>query len=122
MLMGRWTPRTPRRYPLRAVKIAITSCPPDQAERIALQLVEERLVACVQALAVRSFYVWKGSVQKDEEVTLLLKVASDRVGALRDRLVALHPYELPEFVVLDVDEAGSLGAYVAWVREGSKAG
>jgi periplasmic divalent cation tolerance protein len=100
------------------MKVALTNCPPDHAERIACALVEERLVACVNAFPVRSVYRWKGELQRDDEVTLLLKVAADKVATLRERLVALHPYELPEFVVFDVDTAASLEAYVSWVRQG----
>jgi periplasmic divalent cation tolerance protein len=54
-------------------------------------------------------------LQKDEEVTLV-KVPAEGVDRLRARLRELHPYELPEFVVLDVDLSGSLPEYVAWVR------
>ena len=99
------------------MKLAITNCPPDQAERIALALVEERLVACVNAYPARSVYRWKGAVEKEDEVTLVIKAPADGVTRLRERLLELHPYELPEFVVLDVDLGASLPAYVAWVRD-----
>ncbi|MCS6900469.1 MAG: divalent cation tolerance protein CutA [Myxococcales bacterium] len=99
------------------MKLAFTNCPPDHAERIACALVEERLAACVNAFPVKSVYRWKGELQKDEEVTLLIKVASDKVGALRAKLLALHPYELPEFLVFDVDTASSLEAYISWVQQ-----
>jgi periplasmic divalent cation tolerance protein len=100
------------------MKIALTNCPPEHADRIASALVTEQLVACVNAFPVRSVYRWKGELQRDEEVCLLMKVAADRTEALRARLVELHPYELPEFVVLPVDEGASLEAYVDWVRGG----
>lgn len=98
------------------MKIALSNCPPERADAIAQQLVEERLVACVNLLPVRSFYIWKDFLQKDEEVTLMMKVPAEGVDRLRARLRELHPYELPEFVVLDVDLPGSLPEYVAWVR------
>jgi periplasmic divalent cation tolerance protein len=99
------------------MKLALTNCPPDQADRIARALVEERLAACVNAHPVRSVYRWKGAVESADEVTLVIKAPAEGLARLRARLVELHPYELPEFVVLDVDLAASLPAYVAWVRD-----
>ncbi|HMI89121.1 MAG TPA: divalent cation tolerance protein CutA [Polyangiaceae bacterium] len=98
------------------MKIALTNVPPDQAENIARALVEERLVACVNAYPVRSTYRWEGRLEVQSEITLMMKVSADGVGGLRTRLRELHPYELPEFIVLDVDVASSLPAYVEWVR------
>ena len=97
------------------MKLVLTNVPPDRAEAIARALVEEGLVACANLLPVRSVYRWKGAVCDEPECTLLLKAPSHAIGPLRERLLALHPYELPEFVVIDVDAASSLPAYVAWV-------
>jgi periplasmic divalent cation tolerance protein len=104
------------------MKIALTNCPPDQADRIARALVEEGLAACVNAHPVRSVYRWKGAVEAADEVTLVIKAPAGGLDRLRERLVELHPYELPEFVALDVDLAASLPAYVAWVRGAGAAG
>ncbi len=98
------------------MKLALTNCPPDQADRIARALVDEGLAACVNAFPVRSVYRWQGEVEAADEITLLMKAPAERLGRLRERLVELHPYELPEFVVLGVDVDASLPAYVAWVR------
>ena len=105
---------------LRGMKIVLSNVPPDKADGIATALVEERLAACVNLLPVRSVYRWQGAVQHDAEVTLLIKVAADRVQALRERIRALHPYELPEVLVVDVDLERSLPEYVEWVRAESK--
>jgi periplasmic divalent cation tolerance protein len=102
------------------MNIAFTNVPPDRADSIARTLVEERLVACVNAYPVRSTYRWKGQVEVEAETTLMMKVASEAVGRLRERLRQLHPYELPEFVVLAVDVERSLDEYVAWVRSESR--
>lgn len=104
------------------MKIVLTNVPPDHSERIARSLVEERLAACVNWAPVRSAYRWKGEICIDEEHSMLIKVADERVDALRARLRELHPYELPEIVVLEVDAARSLDAYVAWVRSESQPG
>lgn len=100
------------------MKLALTNCPPEQADQIASALVEEGLVACVNAFPVRSVYRWKGELQRDDEVSLLMKAPASGIKRLQARLRELHPYELPEFIVLDVDTGASLAAYVAWVQKG----
>lgn len=86
------------------------------AERIAKALVEERLAACVNILpGVRSIYRWKGAVEDERELMLLMKTTLDGVERLRERLHELHPYEVPEFVVVQVDRISA--AYGAWILE-----
>jgi periplasmic divalent cation tolerance protein len=77
--------------------------------------VEERLAACATIVpAVESIYRWEGKIESAGETLLLLKTAAERLDALRSRLLALHSYETPEFLVLPV-ESGS-EAYLAWMR------
>lgn len=100
------------------MKIVLSSCPPAHVQRIASALVEEKLAACVHASPIRSFYQWKGAPQEDEEVSLLIKAPAASLERLRERFCELHPYELPAFVVLQVDAEASLPAFVAWVQAG----
>ena len=82
---------------------------------IARTLVDERLAACVNVLpAMTSVYRWKGAVEQEREQQLVIKTTHEMVSALETRLRALHPYELPEFLVLDA--AGS-EKYSAWIEE-----
>ena len=104
------------------MKLALTNVPPAVAESMARTLVEGQFAACASALPVRSTYRWKGDLCVDDEVTLLLKVADHGVEALRQRVRELHPYELPEFVVLGVEAELSLPAYLAWVDAGTGRG
>jgi periplasmic divalent cation tolerance protein len=88
----------------------------EDAERIAEALVERRLAACVNVLpGVRSIYRWKGAVERDEERLLVVKTRADRFDALRDAILTLHPYEVPEVVAVPI-EAGSPG-YLRWLDE-----
>lgn len=98
------------------MNIVLCNAPPERADEIARTLVAEHLAACVNLLPVRSVYRWKDELQQEAEVTLLIKVATERVPALTARIRALHPYELPEILVLHVDAGLSLPEYVAWVR------
>jgi periplasmic divalent cation tolerance protein len=85
------------------------------AERIARALVEESLVACANLVpGVRSIYRWQGRVEEGSEVMLILKTQADRIPVLADRLRALHPYEVPELLVLPVESG--LAPYLDWVR------
>jgi periplasmic divalent cation tolerance protein len=85
------------------------------AAALARTLVEEGLAACVNVLPVMtSFYRWKGTVEEDTERQLIIKTIATRVPALEARLRELHPYELPEFVVLI---ASASMAYTAWAHD-----
>src|SRR5678816_1250174 len=98
------------------VRVALVTAPDDAvAASIARTLVEERLVACANLVAnVRSIYRWQGSVEDQREVMLVLKTRADRVDALAERLRALHPYDVPELLVLGVETG--LAPYLDWVR------
>jgi periplasmic divalent cation tolerance protein len=97
------------------VRIVIVTCPnPDVAASLARTLVEEGLAACGNIVpGLRSIYRWQGAVVDEPEVLLLLKTTAERFEPLRARVVALHPYEVPEVLSLAV-EAGH-APYLAWV-------
>lgn len=83
---------------------------------VARALVDERLAACVNLLApMQSVYRWEGQVQEEAERQVLIKTTRRRIEALRDRLQALHPYEVPEFIVLPISEGGE--AYLRWIED-----
>ena len=87
----------------------------DEARRLGRTLVEERLAACATLIpTVESIYHWQGTVESAAECLLLLKTVAAQLPALEARLLALHNYDTPEFLVLPV-EAGSEG-YLAWMR------
>ena len=102
--------------PASTVSIVLTTLGADaDAAAIARTLVDERLAACVNILApMTSIYRWQGKVEQDREQQMVIKTASGRVADLHARLRQLHPYELPEFLVLD---ATGSDAYLAWVGE-----
>lgn len=98
--------------------VVILTTMPDNAgtDELAKTLVDERLAACVNVLApMTSFYRWRGTVERDAERQLVIKTRRDRVAAVELRLRALHPYEVPEFLVLAIESGGD--AYLRWVRE-----
>jgi|HubBroStandDraft_5_1064220.scaffolds.fasta_scaffold22478_2 periplasmic divalent cation tolerance protein len=99
---------------LQARIVLTTAASHDEAARLASTLVEERLAACATLFpAVESIYRWEGQVESSTETLLLLKTAADQLGALEARLHELHSYQVPEFLVLNV-ESGS-HAYLQWL-------
>ena len=98
------------------MKLVLTTAPEKEAERIARTLVEERLCACAQVLPpMRSVYWWKGKVEDASERLVILKTDDARLKQLESRLAELHPYEVPEFVALEVAHASE--AYSSWFKE-----
>lgn len=86
----------------------------DKAADIARTLVSEGLCACVNLVPpVRSIYRWQGQLCDERETLAIIKTTRERFDALRERLVALHPYEVPEVIALPV-EAGH-PPYLDWV-------
>ncbi len=97
-----------------ALVVLVTTPTAERAAEIARALVEERLAACGNVVpGLRSVYRWEGKVHDDAEALLVLKTTRARFEALRDRVLALHPYEVPEVIALPV-EAGS-ARYLAWI-------
>ena len=94
---------------------------PDEAvaERLATGLVETGLVACVNVIpGVRSFYEWKGSLEKSDELQLIIKTRQRRFGELQTWIKSNHPYDVPELVALRAAEVNR--PYAEWVLEQTK--
>jgi periplasmic divalent cation tolerance protein len=103
-----------------AVLVCLCACPDLAIVRmLGRALVDERLAACVQVLpGVESIYRWDGAVETAAETLLILKTTRARLDALQARLVALHPYEVPELVALPA--VAGLPAYLHWVAESTR--
>lgn len=85
------------------------------AKRIAHLLIEEQLAACVNiGTPMLSIYGWKGEVEGAEEIPMIIKTTCDKQHAMIERLVALHPYDIPEALVMPT--LGGYGPYLDWVR------
>jgi periplasmic divalent cation tolerance protein len=99
--------------------VLTTAASHDEAARLASALVEERLAACATLIpAVESIYRWEGQVESSTETLLLLKTGPDQLAALEARLRELHSYQVPEFLVLNV-ESGS-HPYLEWLHASLK--
>lgn len=98
--------------------VLVLSNAPDEAlaKRIAHLVVEEGLAACVNlGRPALSMYMWQGTLESAEEIPLSFKTTGAQVMALMERIKSLHPYEVPEILVLPV--IAGLDSYVAWIKE-----
>lgn len=90
------------------------------AERLTAALLDARLAACIQQLAVSSTYVWQNERCQGEELLLLIKTRRDLYPQIEALLRTQHPYELPEIIMLPITAA--LPAYLNWIDETTASG
>ena len=100
--------------------IVLTTLPADSsADAFAETLVRERLAACVNVLPeMQSTYTWKGQVERAAERQAVIKTTAARLDELKARIASLHPYEVPELLVLKIEDGGR--AYLDWMREATR--
>ena len=96
-----------------------TAASDEEARVIASALVEKRLAACVNILGpIQSIYRWKDAVEDSQEYLLLIKTTESMFPKLRDELKSLHSYEVPECIVINIEDG--LPAYLEWIGESMK--
>ncbi|NTW68994.1 MAG: divalent-cation tolerance protein CutA [Chlorobiaceae bacterium] len=94
--------------------MVITTVPDrDEAEHLAEGILENRLAACVQMADIRSFFLWEGALQKEDEVALWIKTTDERYSDLEVYILEHHPYDVPEIIKLPV--TGGLPGYLNWL-------
>jgi len=98
-------------------KIVVTTTgSEEQARSIARALVERRLAACVNILSpVESVYRWKGKVESDAEWLLLIKTTAEAFPRVRDAILELHSYEVPECILLSIEDGSA--DYLDWIAD-----
>jgi len=102
------------------VVVLVTAPNADVAANLAKILVAEKLVACVNILpGLRSIYAWEGKVCDEGEVLCVIKTRRALFAAVRERVVSLHPYEVPEIIALPLVEGSA--PYLAWLRDETRA-
>ena len=101
----------------RSSLILYVTVPNDEvAEKLATTLVNERLVACVQVLpGIKSYYRWEGKVHVDGEILLLIKTRAEIFPVVEERIVELHPYDVPQIVAAPLTKVHE--PYLTWLVE-----
>ena len=99
-----------------AIVVFVTASDVGEARRIADQLVESRLAACVQVLPeIESIYRWQGEVQREKEVLILAKTTAEQFNELEKSVRAIHSYDTPEIVAVRMSDVSE--PYRAWLTE-----
>ncbi|MHA1615785.1 MAG: divalent-cation tolerance protein CutA [Candidatus Njordarchaeales archaeon] len=86
----------------------------EKADKIALELVSNKLAACISVIEAFSTYYWQGKIEREREYILEIKTASEKQNEILNWLKENHPYTVPELIVLD---AQAYGDYLKWLRE-----
>lgn len=87
-----------------------------EAEKIAKTIVTEKLAACVNIIhSINSYYIWEGKFVKDKEILLLIKTKSSLFEKLKNRILSLHSYEVPEIIFIPIQKG--LKSYLGWIGE-----
>jgi periplasmic divalent cation tolerance protein len=95
--------------------VVFSTASPDKSGSLAKMLVDQRIVACVNVVPVRSYYRWKGEFCEEQEHLLIAKTTKDKSGEVIAAIKSQHPYEVPEIVVLPV--IYGYPPYLEWVRQ-----
>ena len=120
--LGDWQRRpspSPMSKRVSAVVVLVTVPTQAIARRMSRRVLEDRVAACVQILpAIESHYRWKGELMSSREFLVVFKTLRRTVPALRRTVQELHPYEVPQFLVLPVESGTS--PYLQWIAESLK--
>ena len=91
----------------------------DEAANIAQALVESRLAACVNIVKnIRSIYSWKGKIEDDAEVLMIVKTRKTLFDKLSNMVINLHSYDVPEVIAIPIIDGSA--NYLTWLRESTK--
>jgi periplasmic divalent cation tolerance protein len=86
------------------------------ARKIATQMVEEKLAACVQIVEpIISVYRWQGKIESDQEILLLIKSTEDLIPRIAELFDEIHPYEVPELIATPIIEGSA--SYLSWLED-----
>jgi periplasmic divalent cation tolerance protein len=98
-------------------RLVLTTCgTAEEARRIARELIERRLAACVNIVPqIESVYRWKGEIESATEWLLIVKTTADACERLRYALVKLHSYDVPECIEIAIEDGSA--PYLGWIGE-----
>jgi periplasmic divalent cation tolerance protein len=98
------------------IVVFITAPTEEEAGNIADKIVKEKLAGCVNIIKnIRSIYMWKGNIEDDAEVLMVVKTRRELFKRLKDRIIEIHSYDVPEVIALPVQEGS--GSYLKWLNE-----
>jgi periplasmic divalent cation tolerance protein len=99
----------------KEIIVVFSTAPRDKSASLARMLIDERIVACVNVVPVRSYFRWQGEFCNEEEHLLIMKTTKEKAGEVIAAIKTHHPYDLPEIIALPVID-GHL-PYLEWVDQ-----
>lgn len=101
------------------VLVLVTVPSQTEGERIGKRLVVEKLAACVNIVPhLYSIYSWKGNIEEDGELLLLIKTMPDRLEKLIKKVKKIHSYDVPEILAIPTIHGNP--DYIKWVQESTR--
>jgi periplasmic divalent cation tolerance protein len=99
--------------------VLVTVSSQKEGERIGQKLVEEKLAACVNIVPhLYSIYCWKGNIEQEGELLLLIKTMPDRLDKLIEKVKKIHSYDVPEILAIPTVQGNS--DYINWINESTR--
>ena len=95
--------------------VYITSSNIDEAKKIAKNLLEKKLAACVNIFPITSLFWWEGKIDECNEVAMIVKTKADRFKELKSEVLALHSYTTPCICAIPIEEG--LRKFLDWIDE-----
>lgn len=101
---------------MKCYSVYVTFPNQETAQAIAEELITRKLAACANIInTVTSIYIWESKLQKDQETIMFLKTTKDKLKNLTEKIVELHPYDLPCVVALPIEDGNA--TYLNWIRD-----
>ena len=96
--------------------IFVTCSDEKTAQKIAISLLEKKLVACVNMIPkVKSFYWWKKKIERSSEVLMMMKSRRENFSSIKEEILKIHPYVVPEIICLKIEKG--FEKYLKWIEE-----
>ena len=100
----------------RFVIIMMTCVSEEEAKRISGELLENRLIACANTVSgVDSHFIWQGKLDRAEEVMVLMKTREEHLQKIKEKILKLHSYSVPEIIALPI--VWGSRDYLSWIEE-----
>lgn len=104
---------------MSASLVLVTAPDLKTARVLAKAALQKRLVACANLIPkLESHYWWQGKIESGSEVLILLKTTNSKLTALEKLILANHPYDTPEFIVIPITSGNK--RYLSWLANSVK--
>jgi periplasmic divalent cation tolerance protein len=95
--------------------VYVTAANEKEAKNVADYLLKKHLVACANIFPINSLYWWKGEIQNDSEVAIIMKTQNKHTKQIIAEIKSLHSYEVPCIEFLQISDGNS--DYLKWIEE-----